>query len=64
VIYQFRGQGVNDGGVPSGGLIIDADGNLFGVTGYGDSGDCVLLGLRAGCGTVYELSPPQQKGDA
>jgi hypothetical protein len=64
VIYQFRGQGVNDGGVPSGGLIIDAAGNLYGVTGYGGSGDCVLLGLRAGCGTVYELSPPRQKGGA
>ena len=64
VIYQFRGQGVNDGGVPGGGLIIDAAGNLYGVTGYGGSGDCVLLGLRAGCGTVYELSPPRQKGGA
>jgi hypothetical protein len=64
VIYQFRGQGVNDGGVPSGGLIIDAAGNLYGITAYGGSGDCVLLGLRAGCGTVYELSPPKQKGGA
>jgi uncharacterized repeat protein (TIGR03803 family) len=62
VIYQFRGQGVNDGGVPNGGLIIDAAGNLYGVTAYGGSGDCVVLGLRAGCGTVYELSPPKQKG--
>jgi uncharacterized repeat protein (TIGR03803 family) len=64
LIYKFQGQGANDGGVPSGGLILDAAGNLYGVTGYGGSGDCVLLGLRAGCGTVYELSPPQQKGDA
>ena len=63
VIYQFRGQGVNDGGLPNG-LIIDAAGNLYGVTAYGGSGDCVLLGLRAGCGTVYKLSPPKQKGGA
>jgi uncharacterized repeat protein (TIGR03803 family) len=62
VIYQFRGQGVNDGGLPNGGLIIDAAGNLYGITAYGGSGDCVLLGLRAGCGTVYELSPPKEKG--
>jgi uncharacterized repeat protein (TIGR03803 family) len=62
VIYLFRGQGVNDGGVPGGGLIIDAAGNLYGVTAYGGSGDCVVLGLRAGCGTVYELSPPKEKG--
>jgi hypothetical protein len=64
IIYKFQGQEANDGGLPNGGLIIDASGNLYGVTAYGGSGDCVLLGLRAGCGTVYELSPPQQKGDA
>jgi uncharacterized repeat protein (TIGR03803 family) len=64
VIYQFRGQGVNDGGLPNGGLTIDAAGNLYGVAAYGGSGDCMLLGLRAGCGTVYELSPPKQKGGA
>ena len=64
VIYKFQGQGASDGGVPSGGLIFDAAGNLYGVTAYGGSGDCVLLGLRAGCGTVYELSPPKQKGGA
>jgi len=64
VIYKFHGQGANDGGVPSGGLILDAAGNLYGVTAYGGSGDCVLLGLRAGCGTVYEISPPKQKGGA
>jgi hypothetical protein len=64
VIYRFRGQAVNDGGLPNGGLIIDAAGNLYGVNAYGGSGDCVLLGLRAGCGTVYKLSPPEQKGGA
>jgi uncharacterized repeat protein (TIGR03803 family) len=64
LIYKFQGQGSNDGGVPSGGLILDAAGNLYGITAYGGSGDCVLLGLRAGCGTVYELSPPKQKGGA
>jgi hypothetical protein len=62
VIYQFRGQGVNDGGLPNGGLIFDVAGNLYGVTAYGGSGDCVLLGLRAGCGTVYKLSPPKCTG--
>jgi hypothetical protein len=63
VIYEFQGQGVNDGGVPVGGLIIDALGNLYGTTAYGGSGGCVVLGLRAGCGTVYELSPPKQTGE-
>ena len=64
LIYQFQGKGSNDASVPSGGLIRDSAGNLYGVTGYGGTGDCVLLGVTAGCGTVYELSPPQQKGDA
>jgi uncharacterized repeat protein (TIGR03803 family) len=64
LIYQFQGKGSNDASVPSGGLIRDSAGNLYGVTGYGGTGDCVLLGVSAGCGTVYELSPPQQKGDA
>jgi len=62
IIYEFKGQGSNDGGLASGGLIIDAAGNLYGVTAYGGRGDCVVLGLRAGCGTVYELSPPKRKG--
>jgi hypothetical protein len=64
VLYQFQGKGSNDGSVPNGGLIIDAAGNLYGVTAYGGTGYCLLLGANAGCGTVYELSPPQQPGGA
>ena len=64
LIYQFLGKGSNDASVPNGGPIRDAAGNLYGVTAYGGTGDCVLLGVPAGCGTVYELSPPQQQGDA
>jgi hypothetical protein len=62
LIYQFQGKGSNDASVPNGGLIRDAAGNLYGVTAYGGTGDCVLLGVKAGCGTVYELSPPAQEG--
>jgi hypothetical protein len=64
LIYQFQGKGSNDASAPSSGLIRDAAGNLYGVTAYGGTGDCVLLGVPAGCGTVYELSPPQTKGGA
>jgi len=39
-------------------------GNLYGATAYGGTGDCVLLGVKGGCGTVYEMYPPVQKGDA
>jgi hypothetical protein len=44
--------------------VIDAAGNLYGTTGYGGTGNCVLLGSKRGCGTVFELSPPAQKGGA
>jgi len=64
LIYQFQGKDSNDASVPNGGLIRDATGNLYGVTAYGGTGDCVLLGVKAGCGAVYELSPPKQKGGA
>jgi hypothetical protein len=64
ILYVFQGKPVNDGQIPTGGLIIDSAGNLYGVTGYGGAGNCVLLGILVGCGTVYELSPPAQKGGA
>jgi hypothetical protein len=62
VIYAFQGKGKNDGQIPSGGLIVDGAGNLYGVTAYGGTGGCLLLGTLVGCGTVYEMSPPKQKG--
>ena len=49
---------------PDGGLVMDAAGNLYGTAAYGGTGDCVLLGIKGGCGTVYEMSPPAQKGGA
>jgi len=62
LIYKFGGKESNDGESPNGGLIIDGQGNLYGVTAYGGTGDCILLGVKAGCGTVYEISPPKQRG--
>jgi uncharacterized repeat protein (TIGR03803 family) len=64
LIYEFQGESSKDGSEPSGGLIMDAAGNLYGVTAYGGAGDCLLLGSAVGCGTVYELAPPQQQGGA
>jgi uncharacterized repeat protein (TIGR03803 family) len=37
ILYEFTGG--NDGGWPVGGLVMDADGNLYGVGDYGLSGD-------------------------
>jgi hypothetical protein len=64
VLHVFKGNASGDGNTPVGSVIIDSSGNLFGTTGYGGTGNCVLLGEKVGCGTVYELSPPAQKGGA
>jgi len=50
VLYAFTGG--NDGGYPSGGLIADKAGNLYGTTSAGGSGGCY-----SGCGTVFKLTP-------
>ncbi len=63
ILYEFKGKESNDASAPAGGVILDAAGNVYGTTAYGGTGDCVLLGTNAGCGTVYELSPPVKKGD-
>src|SRR5277367_4042284 len=73
VLYSFLG--VPDGSVPIGGIVFDSAGNLYGTTQDGGAstchsanqcgtGNCVLLGSKLGCGTVFELSPPAQKGGA
>jgi len=63
-IYAFQGVGgsVKDGLTPEGGVIIDQQGNLYGTTTLGGNGPCILLGSPAGCGIVYEMSPPTQEG--
>jgi uncharacterized repeat protein (TIGR03803 family) len=45
VLYRFKGS--PDGANPSAGLILDAKGNLYGVTSGGGAD---------GCGTVFELA--------
>jgi hypothetical protein len=64
VLYTFKGAKYSDGDEPAGGLLIDSQGNLYGTTAYGGTGDCVLLGVKGGCGTLFELSPPSEKGGA
>jgi hypothetical protein len=64
VLYVFKGSAYRDGASPSGGVIMDSVGNLYGVTGYDGTGQCTLLGSVVGCGTVYEMSPPSQAGGA
>jgi uncharacterized repeat protein (TIGR03803 family) len=47
VLYRFSG---NDGAFPSGDLIMDANGVLYGTTEVGGNSAC-------GCGTVFKLVP-------
>jgi uncharacterized repeat protein (TIGR03803 family) len=50
VLYGFKGG--KDGSQPSGTLIRDKSGNLYGVTSFGGQPSCT-----SGCGTVYKLAP-------
>jgi len=54
-LYQFQGivGRVGDGLFPSGPLVLDSAGNLYGTTALGGGGPCA----QQGCGTVFELSP-------
>lgn len=56
VLYSFTGK--SDGGGPSGPVVLDHEGNLYGTAVQGGTlaGRCVNFG---GCGVVFELSPSQ-----
>jgi uncharacterized repeat protein (TIGR03803 family) len=60
VIYRFKGG--NDGDYPTGSLLADAAGNLYGTTIEG--GNRLLCGENypIGCGTVFQLTPPATSG--
>ncbi len=62
ILHEFQGNTGNDGAEAGGNLLLDSAGNLYGTTGYGGTGGCVLLGVLGGCGTVFELSPPSKPG--
>jgi len=55
LLHSF--QGGADGAYPSAPLIFDRAGNLYGTTSQGGNGNCNDVNM-AGCGTVFELSPP------
>ena len=54
-LYNFGGFPAGDGVVPTGGLVFDSAGNLFGETQQGGTNACPYP--SNGCGTVFELSP-------
>src|SRR5208337_332406 len=51
VLYSFQGGG--DGAGPYAGLVLDAQGNLYGTTYAGGNPACTLEG--PGCGTVFKV---------
>jgi uncharacterized repeat protein (TIGR03803 family) len=56
VLYRFNGG--SDGAAPMASMIADSSGNLYGTTSEGGgSANCT-----SGCGTVFELSPPAERG--
>src|SRR5579863_4919392 len=56
VLYTFKGGA--DGGYPSGPIVRDAAGNLYGETAYGGDLSCFP---PYGCGTVFKLDPAGKK---
>jgi hypothetical protein len=62
VIYSF--QGGSDGYFPTGNLVFDDAGNLYGATNYGGGFGVCDQGIYPYCGTIFELSPPKAKGGA
>jgi hypothetical protein len=60
VLHRFTGG--KDGSKSQAGLISDSDGNLYGTTFYGGTGNCNDAGEFFGCGTVFEASPNSRAG--
>ncbi len=56
-LYVFTGGA--DGGWPGAGLVFDQEGNLYGTSNGGASTQPYCSG---GCGSVFELTPPQNNG--
>lgn len=55
VIYEFTNAG--QAGAPTGGVVFDGNGNLWGVGGFGGIVDCGNPQLPDPCGTIFELIP-------
>lgn len=61
VLHAFGGADRPDGGNPTGSLVFDKAGNLYGTTELG--GDVICTNGPGPCGVVFQLSPPKSHGD-
>jgi len=67
VIYSFTGSDNGDGGYPAASVVVGSNGVLYGTTEFGGNATTACPGsfdFIAGCGTVFELTPPSSKGGA
>jgi uncharacterized repeat protein (TIGR03803 family) len=62
VLHNFS-YSSTDGAAPVASLIFDQAGNLYSTARFGGE-PCHFNGAEYGCGVVFELSPPANKGDA
>jgi uncharacterized repeat protein (TIGR03803 family) len=61
VIHTFLNSPTDGDGV-NGQLVVDSSGNIYGTTISGGPSSCHNLNLPAGCGVIFELSPPTSSG--
>lgn len=66
ILYSFCSvigpTGCEDGEDPKAGVVLDGKGNIYGTTFSGGTPFCAID--TAGCGVVFELSPPAAPGDS
>ena len=55
VLYRFSGG--SDGSWPTGELVFDNQGNLYGTAATGGNGKCTYFTGISGCGVVFKLTP-------
>ena len=60
VLHRFRGPDSGDGGAPTGNLILDKAGNIYGTATFGGLTGCTIG--PGPCGVAFELSPPSSPG--
>ncbi|MGA9641261.1 MAG: choice-of-anchor tandem repeat GloVer-containing protein [Terriglobales bacterium] len=53
-LYRYTASNQTTGAKPSAGLVMDAQGNVYGTTEYGGANGC---GTGYGCGTVFKVTP-------